>query len=349
MGLEQEFGAGEGTGFNSSNSENSTNPSVVKVIIAHPPKRGPAGATERDLGIKGAPILSFLLHAGDVRLLEHSIEVHDRSARMHVWIGGVDVTPGLSRSDEAPSVATTPTPVTSIHDPEVAVLRRQLEEQRALVRQAEQQAEAARRFLELILGEIESAHETHKKIREQIEAAGAKSFNHTNTLQDQAMQHALGQLRQLQEVEQVNVNKLKDLVKGTADTLALSDELQRRIRESLKPQTWKETIVAVKELGQAVVAGPVGLIGQGYIQSLLMARRGQQVDTAEVLDMMSLGGQQIRSRFVQLRTVLLTLPPHQATQAAAVAADFLDGQVAIEALRHFFHAATQPRETVRQG
>lgn len=347
MPLEEDL-EGDISGDNNRSYAGESGP-VSRLVITQV-QRGPTSKAARELGVQGRPVLSMLIRHTDPRIVANSLEIHDRKGHK-VWVDGVDCTPTVLDEPTPPPepVVTTATAPTPIVDPELGLLRRQAEEQRVQIRQLEQQAAAAQRFLELLLTEIEDAHKMHHTVRDQIEQAGATSFKNANRLQDEAVHHALEQLRAVQGAERGNVEKLRDLMKDTNETLGLSAELQARMREALKPQTWRETIHAAKDFLSQVVAGPVGMIGHGWIQAQLSARRGQQVDTVTVLDMQALHAERLRARYTWLRSMLVTQPPHQVTQAIAVTADYIEGQIGEQALAHYVKHATAPRDTVSQG
>ena len=72
------------------------------------------------------------------------------------------------------------------------------------------------------------------------------------------------------------------------------------------------------------------------------------MSTAQILDAQVLAGEHARMRWIHLRSMLHTLPPHALTQVAAVVADYLEGQVAIEVVAHVLQTHLS-RATVVQG
>jgi len=212
-------------------------------------------------------MLSFLVAPTGASVVRQSLELHDRAARLRVWVDGSDVT-GLLEDPSAPDIPQA-TPAAPMQDVEVAGLKQQLEEARAQLRQLDAQTGAAQRFLELLLHEIAQAQERHKRVTSTLEETTKTSQDNAAKVQDGAWKHSQAQLTQLYATETESVQKLNALAREALATLGLSAELQQAMRANLKPQTWRDTLTAAKDLVQVVVQGPVAMVANSVAQSMV--------------------------------------------------------------------------------
>ncbi|MCY0985808.1 hypothetical protein OV203_01610 [Nannocystis sp. ILAH1] len=346
MALDDDPRGDNGSDETGSFSGSSDAPRTFSRLVVTQVQRGPPSRLARELGVQGRPMLSVLIAPTPPALARQSLEVHDRSARLRVFVDGAEVTDTFD--DLGPDLphASSATP---LQDVEVVGLRQQVEEQRTSLRQLESQTSAATRFLELVMKEIAEAQARHAKVQTALEQATKTTQGHAQDLQDKEMRHVLAQVEELHRLDKEQVKKLHELAQESITMLGVSTQLQAAMRASLRPQTWRDTITATKELMQTVVQGPVAVLATGWMQSMVAQKRGHDVSVAQVLDAQVLVGEQARARYHRLRTLLAQLAPHPVTHTAAVVGDFLEGQVPLEAVAHVLQTHLARATVVQQG
>lgn len=311
-------------------------------------QRGPAGRLARDLGVQGRPVLSFLCAPTPGDTVRRSLDLHDRSVRLRVWVDGQDVT-GVVDDATATNPDIPEASAPRVPDVEVAMLRRQVEEQRALLRQLEASTAAATNFLELTLKEVGLAHGRHAAAQAQLEEGVKATQKNAHELKNLEMSHVTTQVAEMHKLENLNVKKLGELTQAAHDQLNLSLELQKAMRASLKPENWRDVIQATKDIAQVVVQGPLGSLANGVIQAMVGRQRGHDVSAGQILDMQVLASEHVRARIMQARNLLAALAPHAVTHTCAVTTDFLEGQLSLDALAHVLQTHLSRATVVQQG